>query len=121
MAKKPSAVSSQPERLVRKSAADIRAYAKSPKFKADAERLRRHTAPYAGEPSPEDLAEMPELTDDELASLVRVTHKRPVTLRLDSDVIEWLKEGGPKYQTRANDYLRSLMNRSRQLKAKSRG
>ena len=64
---------------------------------------------------------MPELTDDELASLVRVTHKRPVTLRLDSDVIEWLKEGGPKYQTRANAYLRTLMNRSRQLKAKSRG
>ena len=121
MTKKPSAGSFQPEKRVRRSSADIRAYAKSPKFKADAERLRQHTAPYGGEPSPEDLAEMPELTDEELASLVRVSRKLPVTLRLDSDVIEWLKEGGPKYQTRANDYLRSLMNRSRQLKAKSRG
>ncbi|MGD0697683.1 MAG: BrnA antitoxin family protein [Terriglobia bacterium] len=35
--------------------------------------------------------------------------KKPVTLRLDSDVIEWLKSGGRGYQTRANWLLRHAM------------
>jgi uncharacterized protein (DUF4415 family) len=35
--------------------------------------------------------------------------KKPVTLRLDADVVEWLKSGGPGYQTRANGLLRHAM------------
>ena len=35
--------------------------------------------------------------------------KKPVTMRLDSDVIEWLKAEGPGYQTKANWLLRSAM------------
>jgi uncharacterized protein (DUF4415 family) len=35
--------------------------------------------------------------------------KKPVTLRLDIDVIEWLKSAGPGYQTRANGFLRHAM------------
>lgn len=35
--------------------------------------------------------------------------KRPVTMRLDSDIIEWLKSGGRGYQTRANWLLRHAM------------
>ncbi len=35
--------------------------------------------------------------------------KKPVTMRLDSDVIAWLKEGGPGYQTKANWLLRHAM------------
>ena len=35
--------------------------------------------------------------------------KKPVTIRLDSDVIEWLKEDGPGYQTKANGLLRHAM------------
>jgi hypothetical protein len=35
--------------------------------------------------------------------------KRPVTLRLDEDVIEWLKGYGKGYQTRANFLLRHAM------------
>jgi uncharacterized protein (DUF4415 family) len=35
--------------------------------------------------------------------------KRPVTIRLDSDVIDWLKSDGPGYQTKANWLLRSAM------------
>jgi uncharacterized DUF497 family protein len=42
MAKKKVAVSSQPERLVRRSEADIRAYAKSPAAKEASEHLRAH-------------------------------------------------------------------------------
>jgi len=35
--------------------------------------------------------------------------KKPVTLRLDADVIAWLKSGGRGYQTRINRELRRLM------------
>lgn len=35
--------------------------------------------------------------------------KKPVTLRLDADVIEWLKSAGAGYQTRANALLRHAM------------
>jgi uncharacterized protein (DUF4415 family) len=35
--------------------------------------------------------------------------KRPVTMRLDADVIAWLKAGGPGYQTKANSLLRHAM------------
>jgi uncharacterized protein (DUF4415 family) len=35
--------------------------------------------------------------------------KRPVTMRLDSDVIAWLKAHGRGYQTKANWLLRSAM------------
>ena len=35
--------------------------------------------------------------------------KRPVTMRLDSDVIAWLKTDGRGYQTKANWLLRSAM------------
>jgi len=35
--------------------------------------------------------------------------KKPVTLRLDSDIIAWLKAGGRGYQTKANWLLRHAM------------
>jgi uncharacterized protein (DUF4415 family) len=35
--------------------------------------------------------------------------KKPVTMRLDSDVVAWLKGAGPGYQTRANGLLRYAM------------
>ncbi|MGB6198365.1 MAG: BrnA antitoxin family protein [Candidatus Acidiferrales bacterium] len=35
--------------------------------------------------------------------------KKPVTMRLDSDVIEWLKSDGRGYQTKANGLLRHAM------------
>lgn len=35
--------------------------------------------------------------------------KKPVTMRLDSDIIAWLKADGPGYQTKANWLLRNAM------------
>jgi uncharacterized protein (DUF4415 family) len=35
--------------------------------------------------------------------------KKPVTMRLDADVIAWLKAKGRGYQTKANGMLRALM------------
>ncbi len=37
--------------------------------------------------------------------------KKPVTLRLDADVIAWFKRGGKRYQTRINSALRKVMER----------
>jgi uncharacterized protein (DUF4415 family) len=37
--------------------------------------------------------------------------KKPVTLRLDADVIAWFKKEGRKYQTRINAALRTVMER----------
>ncbi len=44
--------------------------------------------------------------------------KKPVTLRLDEDVIEWLKGYGKGYQTRANLLLRHAMSSSREQSPK---
>jgi uncharacterized protein (DUF4415 family) len=38
--------------------------------------------------------------------------KKTVQLRLDADVLEWLKQAGPGYQTRANTILRQAMLQS---------
>jgi len=37
--------------------------------------------------------------------------KKPVTLRLDADVIAWFKKDGRRYQTRINTALRKVMER----------
>ncbi len=37
--------------------------------------------------------------------------KKPVTLRLDADVIAWFKKDGKRYQTRINVALRKVMER----------
>jgi uncharacterized protein (DUF4415 family) len=42
--------------------------------------------------------------------------KLPVTMRLDEEIVDWLKEDGPGYQTRANEILRTAMERAMGLK-----
>jgi uncharacterized protein (DUF4415 family) len=42
--------------------------------------------------------------------------KKPVTLRLDADVLAWFKKQGPKYQSRINRALRALMIEGRESK-----
>lgn len=48
----------------------------------------------------------------ELAELYRPL-KMPVTLRLDADVLAWLKKQGRGYQTRINQAMRKLMMEER--------
>ena len=38
--------------------------------------------------------------------------KKPLTIRLEADVIHWLKGQGRGYQTRINAILRNVMERS---------
>ena len=58
-----------------------------------------------------DLSEMPEVVDWSGAEVGKFYRppKRPVTMRLDADVIDWLKSYGPGYQTKANLLLRHAM------------
>jgi uncharacterized protein (DUF4415 family) len=62
-----------------------------------------------------DTSDIPELTEEQLSRAIRGQMyrpvKKPVTLRLDADVIEWLKKDGPGYQTKANALLRREMIR----------
>jgi uncharacterized protein (DUF4415 family) len=37
--------------------------------------------------------------------------KKPVTVRLDADIISWLKAKGGRYQTHINAMLRDAMHR----------
>lgn len=39
--------------------------------------------------------------------------KETVQIRLDVDILEWLKQTGPEYQTRANAILRQAMLQTR--------
>ena len=39
--------------------------------------------------------------------------KQQVSLRLDADVLAWLKRGGRGYQTRINQALRKVMREER--------
>ena len=50
----------------------------------------------------------PRYLPDELAGMYKPV-KRPVTLRLDADILEWFQRGGRGYQTRINSALRKVM------------
>jgi uncharacterized protein (DUF4415 family) len=58
-----------------------------------------------------DLSDMPEVTDwsGAVRGMFYRPAKRPVTMRLDEDVVAWLKGFGPGYQTKANLLLRHAM------------
>jgi uncharacterized protein (DUF4415 family) len=58
-----------------------------------------------------DFSDVPAVVDWTRAEIGKFHRpaKRPVTIRLDEDVLEWLKAFGKGYQTRANLLLRHAM------------
>jgi len=70
-----------------------------------------------------DLSDMPEVVDWSKAEVGKFYRppKKAVTMRLDSDVIEWLKGFGKGYQTRANLLLRHAMTSSGAQRTAQRG
>ena len=72
-----------------------------------------------------DLSEVPEITPEQFAKAVvrrgiKPRSKRQLTLRLDSDVLEWFKRQGSGYQTRINTLLRAYMEEHQAHAARSR-
>ena len=62
-----------------------------------------------------DLSDCPEITPEMFAKAVvhrglpTAKGKAQVTLRIDSDVLEWFKSQGRGYQTQINQLLRAYM------------
>ena len=56
-----------------------------------------------------DIPEIRQFPADALIGQFFRPKKQSVTLRLDADVLAWLKSSGEGYQTRVNKYLRQLM------------
>ena len=56
-----------------------------------------------------DYSDIPELDERffEKATVPWPPHKRQLTIRLDEDVLDWLKRQGRGYQTRINAILRA--------------
>jgi uncharacterized protein (DUF4415 family) len=69
-----------------------------------------------------DLTDMPEVLDWSKAEIGKLYRppKKPVTIRLDTDIIAWLKSYGRGYQTKTNMLLRHAMRSSVQSKANKR-
>lgn len=58
-----------------------------------------------------DLTDLPEVLDWSGAVVGKYYRpiKKSLTIRLDADVLAWLKAHGPGYQTRINKLLRAAM------------
>lgn len=70
----------------------------------------------AGDDSAINYDEIPQLTQGQLAKMVRLRDARrkvAVSVRLDPRVLEWLKSKGEGHLTRINDILTNLMEAER--------
>ncbi len=60
-----------------------------------------------------DLSDIPEMTEEQWKNAIPFAlyraRKEAISLRIDADVLAWLKKSGPGYQTRVNQVLREKM------------
>jgi len=75
--------------------------------------LRKLAAKQDTEVDLSDIPEIREIPSDAVIGRFYRPKKISVTIRLDADVVAWLKARGGGYQTRINTYLRQLMQQSR--------
>lgn len=66
-----------------------------------------------------DFSDIPPLSDEFWKNAKRFgdiyrPQKKQITVRLDADVLDWLKSSGKGYQTRLNDILRNEMQKQLQ-------
>ena len=78
------------------------------------ESIRKELAALAAKPESElDLTDIPATIRQDWTGAVRGRFYRPlkqqVTVRVDGDVLEWLKSQGKGYQSRMNNILREAM------------
>ncbi len=66
-----------------------------------------------------DYSDLPPVADWSGAEVGRFFRpvKETVTIRLDADVLDWLRQSGKGYQTRVNRILRAVMERQRKKPA----
>jgi len=97
--------------MAKKSSEDIAKRHWTEKERETLRRVARHQA--AGDDSRINLKDIPRLTDEQLAHMVRLRDARPrkvaVSVRLDARVLSWLRSKGEGHLTRINDILTNLM------------
>ncbi len=77
--------------------------------RVDVERIRDVSEARIAATSPPELKDLPpDFWND--AALVPAP-KRAISLRVDQDVLDWFRAGGPRYQTRMNAVLRAYVSR----------
>jgi uncharacterized protein (DUF4415 family) len=85
-----------------------------PKLSAeDRKELRKLAARPDREIDLTDIPEIEEIPSDAVIGRFYRPKKTIVTIRLDADVVAWIKASGEGYQTRINAYLRQMMQQSR--------
>jgi uncharacterized protein (DUF4415 family) len=77
--------------------------------RADLRKLRNVGDAEIERTSPPELADLPEDFWED-ADVVTPVPKEAISIRVDSDVLAWFREGGSGYQTRMNAVLRSYMD-----------
>jgi uncharacterized protein (DUF4415 family) len=82
---------------------------------------RKELKKLAARPDDEiDLSDIPEIQgippDGVIGRFYR-PRKTSLTIRLDADVVAWLKASGEGYQTRINHYLRPVMRQNQQRRS----
>ena len=78
------------------------------------ESIRKELAALTARPESEiDFSDIPATAEQDWRDAVRGQFYRPIkrqlTVRIDADVLEWLKSQGKGYQSRLNDILRTAM------------
>ena len=77
--------------------------------RANLARLRRVSDAEIARTSPTELRAIPDDFWQE-ARVVTPVSKQAISIRLDTDVIDWFRATGSKYQTRINAVLRSYVD-----------
>lgn len=106
MAKK-SSESSRPAKLTSASARSIAKKPLSKRQSAVLSGIAKRQA--ADDDSAINYSDIPSLSDELLAGAFRPRHKQLISVRLDRDVLEWLKGYGEGYSSRLNAILRAVM------------
>ncbi|MBU1664017.1 MAG: BrnA antitoxin family protein [Gammaproteobacteria bacterium] len=78
------------------------------------ESIRKELAALAAKPESEiDFSDIPATTEQDWQGASRGKFYRPIkqqlTVRIDADVLDWLKSQGKGYQSRLNEILRAAM------------
>lgn len=106
------------EKIVRYSAADLRAMRERGESKTDVARLRTKTE--AG--LERDITSDPDWVEiprdwRKSAELIMPGPKQLLSLRIDQDVVQWFRDQGPGYQTRINAVLRAFVQEQTKRRA----
>jgi len=108
---KKSSASSQPARLKSMRSEDIENRQWTERERKALGRVARRQA--LGDDSRINIEDIPRLSNEQLANMVRLRDARPrkvaVSVRLDAQVVNWLRSKGQGHLTRINDILTNLM------------